>query len=122
MGLPAEQMSPSRIGAWRAIVVLPSSWVQLGTWQPESQVILPWGVPWVPCCTCLLSHRKNDGILQKSFKWEGKTALQNLNAEAGGCCLLRFLEQIFYISANRCQVHFVTCRDCVTILSGLETG
>ena len=43
VGLPAEQMSPSRLGAQTAVAVLPSSWVQVGPWQAMSQAMLNWG-------------------------------------------------------------------------------
>ena len=39
MGLNAEQISPSRLGAQMAVAVLPSSWVQVGPWRGVSQAL-----------------------------------------------------------------------------------
>ena len=54
-GLPAEQMFPGWIGA-QIDVAMASSWVQVGPWWTLSQVILYLVVPYVPGCTCVLSH------------------------------------------------------------------
>ena len=39
VGLNAEQIFPSRLGAQTAVVELHSSWVQVGPWQGMSQAL-----------------------------------------------------------------------------------
>ena len=48
---------------------LPSSWVQVGPWQTESQVILHSGVLCVPGCSSLLSHRSVEDHLTSNH-WD----------------------------------------------------
>ena len=67
VGLPAEQMSPGRVGAQTA-VALPSSWVQVEPWWAVSQVILYSGDLCVAGWTCLLNHRSKDGGLLTIFQ------------------------------------------------------
>ena len=92
-GLPAEQMSPSRLGALRTVVALPlnvgvpltqglpagqmspgrvgvqmvvtlpSSWVQVEPWWSEYQVMLHLDVLCIPGCNSPLSHRSEYGGL-----------------------------------------------------------
>ena len=58
-GLPAELMSPGRIGEQTA-EALPISLVQVEPWQTLSQVILHLVVLCVPGCSRLLNHRNKD--------------------------------------------------------------
>ena len=67
VGLPAEQMSPSILGAQMVFAVLPSSLVQVVPWWMVFQANLHSRVPWLPDYTSLLSHRSKDGGLRS--KW-----------------------------------------------------